>query len=471
MIKEHAALFNRIAMAVDVAILAISLVLSYRILLYSGRLVGDFSSHSWVLLYAIPLWLFFLYENKLYVSIRKLNPIDIFAGLLNAHTAACLVLGFVVFFFYKDQFSRGLFTYFTVISFVLLFIEKVAVRASLGHFRRLGFNYRNLLIVGTREKAHRLLQLLEEHKDWGLKVLGFLQAAEDQPLQESYEGRKVLGYAKDLMDICKSLPVDEVIFCLPKDMVDASEERLKDLEELGITFRMVLDFYDLVYSKKEFGLFHDELPILTFSSKNLDPQQLLLKRLLDIVGAVVGLLLTGLFLPFIALAIKLDSPGPLFFSQERVGESGRRFMCWKFRSMFIDAERRKQELMDQNEMKGAIFKIKDDPRITKVGKFLRKTSLDELPQFWNVLKGEMSLVGTRPPTPAEVNEYENWHRRRITIKPGITGMWQVSGRNMIDDFDEIVRLDIMYIDNWNLLMDIKILLKTIKVVFMREGSS
>jgi lipopolysaccharide/colanic/teichoic acid biosynthesis glycosyltransferase len=170
------------------------------------------------------------------------------------------------------------------------------------------------------------------------------------------------------------------------------------------------------------------------------------------------------------LAIRLESPGPIFFGQTRVGENGRKFTCWKFRSMYLDAEERKRELLHLNEMGGAIFKIRDDPRVTRVGKFLRKTSLDELPQFWNVLRGEMSLVGTRPPTPDEVEKYENWQRRRISIKPGLTGLWQVSGRNSISDFNEVVRLDLKYIDGWSLGLDIKLLLKTLKVVFFREGA-
>ncbi len=185
---------------------------------------------------------------------------------------------------------------------------------------------------------------------------------------------------------------------------------------------------------------------------------------------MVGVALLLLLSPLIALAIKLESPGPIFFGQTRMGENGRRFTCWKFRSMYLDAEERKKELLHLNEMGGAIFKIKDDPRITTVGKFLRKTSLDELPQFWNVLRGEMSLIGTRPPTPDEVQHYENWQRKRICIKPGITGLWQVSGRNSITDFNEVVRLDLEYIDTWSLGLDMKLLLRTLKVVFLREGA-
>lgn len=470
MLKEQAVLFNRISIALDFFTLILSLFIAYYLCLSLNVPLGSFWSYAWTLVIAIPLWTILLHKHKLYASIRRTSSVDIFIRLINVHVVGSVVLGFFIWIADKNHFSRFLFISFITISFLALLSEKIIVRKSLGYFRSRGYNFRNLLIVGTKQKAQKLHSLVEEHQDWGLRIVGFLQALEDEPLQEYVDNHKVLGYASELIKVCKSFPVDEVVFCLPKNLVIDAESYLKKLEEMGITVRMVIDFYDVKYTKKELSMFHDELPIMTFHSKCLDAQQLLMKRMLDITGSAIGLLVTGILFPFIALAIKLDSPGPLFFGQERVGESGRTFKCWKFRSMYIDAEERKKELMAQNEMNGAIFKIKDDPRITKVGKFLRKTSLDELPQFWNVLKGEMSLVGTRPPTPGEVSEYENWHRRRISIKPGITGMWQVSGRNQINDFDEIVRLDIAYIDNWSLGLDIKLLLKTFKVVFAREGS-
>jgi exopolysaccharide biosynthesis polyprenyl glycosylphosphotransferase len=210
--------------------------------------------------------------------------------------------------------------------------------------------------------------------------------------------------------------------------------------------------------------------MFTYYGKPFGVGQLFLKRCIDVAGALAGLGLTAFLFPFIALAIRLDSPGPLFFRQVRVGESGRLFTCWKFRSMYRDAERQKKELIPLNEMNGAIFKMRNDPRVTRVGKVLRRMSLDELPQFWNVLRGEMSLVGTRPPTPEEVAGYEHKHRKRICIKPGITGLWQVSGRNDIRDFDEVVRLDIEYIDRWSLWLDVKILTKTFRVLLARNGA-
>ncbi len=180
--------------------------------------------------------------------------------------------------------------------------------------------------------------------------------------------------------------------------------------------------------------------------------------------------ITLLFFPFVAAAIKLDSKGPVLFSQIRIGRNGRRFKIYKFRSMYMDAEERKKELEEKNEMQGLMFKMENDPRITKVGAFLRKTSIDELPQFYNVFKGDMSLVGTRPPTADEFEKYNQYYRRRISMTPGLTGMWQVNGRSDIEDFDDVVKYDLMYIDNWSLRLDIKILFQTVGVVLFGKGA-
>ena len=198
--------------------------------------------------------------------------------------------------------------------------------------------------------------------------------------------------------------------------------------------------------------------------------QIVIKRFMDICGGLVGMFFFGLAMLIFGPLIKIDSKGPILFKQQRIGKNGRVFEIYKFRSMYIDAEERKAELMEHNEMQGQMFKMKNDPRITRIGKILRKTSIDELPQFYNVLKGDMSLVGTRPPTVDEFNNYEPYQRKRISIKPGITGMWQVSGRSSITDFDDIVKLDCEYIDNWSVSKDIKILIKTVWVVLFGRGA-
>lgn len=211
-------------------------------------------------------------------------------------------------------------------------------------------------------------------------------------------------------------------------------------------------------------------PVISFCAKTFEQNKMIIKRAIDIVGALIGLLVTAVVTIFVAPAILIESPGPIFFKQKRVGKNGRYFYMYKFRSMYRDAEERKKALMEQNEMKGLMFKMTDDPRITKVGRFIRATSIDELPQFFNVLKGDMSLVGTRPPTVDEFMQYAGYHKRRLSIKPGITGLWQVSGRSNIEDFEDVVKLDLEYIDNWSLALDIKILFKTVLVVFKKDGS-
>ena len=224
------------------------------------------------------------------------------------------------------------------------------------------------------------------------------------------------------------------------------------------------------YIVKELSLFMDKAPMLSYTPPQYKMRYLIIKRLMDMAGGVVGSVIAALLYIILGPIIKLDSPGPVLFAQERVGKNGRLFKIYKFRSMYIDAEARKAALMQENEMSGPMFKMKEDPRITRVGKFIRKTSLDEFPQFFNVLKGDMSLVGTRPPTVEEFKQYADYQKRRLSRKPGITGMWQVSGRSEIKDFEDVVRLDCAYIDNWSLRLDIEILLKTVMIVFTGRGS-
>lgn len=253
--------------------------------------------------------------------------------------------------------------------------------------------------------------------------------------------------------------------------------------ETGVTVHLTLAKVDNVPGKKQLVERVGNYTVLTTSMNYASTRALLMKRLMDIAAGIVGCILTGIIFVFVAPAIYIASPGPIFFSQERVGKNGKKFKMYKFRSMYMDAEERKAELMAQNKLGDAkMFKMDFDPRVignkilpdgshkTGIGDFIRRTSLDEFPQFFNVLKGDMSIVGTRPPLISETNLYELHHRARLAIKPGITGMWQVSGRSDITDFEEVVRLDKEYINNWNLGLDIKILFKTVLIVFKKEGS-
>lgn len=470
MLKEQARLLNRLTAIVDLALVVLAFVVAYYIRrnFYSGD-VGSIKEYIWVLLPALLIWYYFLAKYKLYKSIRQIGFYDIFYRIFCVHLFSGIAVSALILFFDRDFYSRRLFLIFVLTAFVFLLMYRFFLKLLLGYIRSQGLNYRQLLIVGTRERAQEFIKLVEDHAAWGLRVLGVLQVAPGE-LKDNVSGYKVLGRLNDIVDCCKRYPADEVVFCLDKDQVVDIEMHLQNLEELGITVRMVLDFYKVDRYKRDLSFFEDNLPILTFHTKSLDAQQYFLKRSLDLVGSSLGLVVLLFCLPFIALGIMLESPGRIFYSQIRVGLNGRTFRIWKFRSMYSDADLQKSRLAGKNEMSGAFFKLKDDPRVTRFGRFLRITSLDELPQFWNVLKGEMSLVGTRPPTPDEVDKYENWHRRRISIRPGITGLWQVSGRNQIDNFDDVVKLDLQYIDNWTLGLDLRILCKTVWVVLARKGS-
>ncbi|MGT2783886.1 sugar transferase [Streptococcus merionis] len=262
--------------------------------------------------------------------------------------------------------------------------------------------------------------------------------------------------------------VDEVFANLPSDKYRVSEI-VSQFESMGIDVSFNINAYDLnPETQKKLQRLAD-FNVITFSTRFYSETHIIAKRALDIIGAIVGLVLCAI-VSIVLVPLIIKDGGPAIFSQERVGMNGRIFKFYKFRSMVPNAEELKKELESHNQMQGAMFKMDDDPRITKVGKFIRKTSLDELPQFYNVLRGDMSLVGTRPPTVKEYETYTPSQKKRLSFKPGITGLWQVSGRSNITDFDEVVKLDVAYIDSWSIWSDIKILLKTIRVVFQREGS-
>ena len=284
-------------------------------------------------------------------------------------------------------------------------------------------------------------------------------------------GIPVVADVHDMIQYIKGGIVDEVYIDLNTARMEKITSLVMELEEMGVVVHLHLNTLE---NYKDFDMSLGKLgniPVATFANRFYDYKELAFKRAIDIVGSLVGLCIMAVAMIFVVPAIKLESKGPVFFKQKRVGKNGRYFYVYKFRSMYMDAEERKKELMAQNEIAGGVmFKMKDDPRITKVGRVIRKFSIDELPQFFNVVGGSMSLVGTRPPTLDEVEKYERKQWRRISIKPGITGMWQVNGRSKIDNFDDIVEMDVEYIDNWSLMSDIKIILKTFIVLLKHDDA-
>ncbi len=364
--------------------------------------------------------------------------------------------------------SRGVYFSIAAINAALFFAAHVLMRYYLLKVYRNKRATNQIFLVTTADRVQDILAEADNTKDWAHRLTS-IAIIDDNQVGRWYEGVPVVATYDTMFQYAKQEIVDEVFLNVPYDTGASLAQVVNTFEDMGATVHVsieILNRFDDYH--KSFNVI-GSIPVVTFTNQSYDWKMMLVKRLMDIAGALVGLVITAVVTVFLAPPLLIESPGPLFFAQKRVGKNGRFFKIYKFRSMYRDAEERKKELESQNEMNGFMFKMKDDPRITKVGKFIRKTSIDELPQFFNVLKGDMSLVGTRPPTVDEFRQYEAHQKRRLSAKPGITGLWQVSGRNDIKDFEDVVKLDVQYIDNWSLGLDIKILLKTIKVVFEKGG--
>lgn len=364
--------------------------------------------------------------------------------------------------------SRGVYFCIAGINLVLFFLTHMAIKYYLLKIKRNKRATNQVFLVTTSDRVAAIMEEIDNSKDWAHR-LTCIAIIDDNQVGKWYEGVPVVATYDTMFQYAKEQIVDEVFINVPYDTGESLAKVVNAFEDMGATVHVtieVLNHFDDYH--KSFNMMGN-IPVVTFANQHYDWKLLLVKRMMDIAGAIVGLLITAVVTIILAPPLLIESPGPLFFAQKRVGKNGRFFKIYKFRSMYRDAEERKKELESQNEMNGFMFKMKDDPRITKVGKFIRKTSIDELPQFYNVLKGDMSLVGTRPPTVDEFRQYESHQKRRLSAKPGITGLWQVSGRNNINDFEDVVKLDVQYIDNWSIGLDIKILLRTIKVVFEKGG--
>lgn len=329
---------------------------------------------------------------------------------------------------------------------------------------------RKMLMVTTKAEAEKVVCDVLREKTWDLWVNGIVILDENM-VGESVCGIPVVADGSSMYQYATRAVVDEVFLHIPGQERFSVKSMIQKFEAMGakinLSIRLVEMDHEIPKKLDRVGSFHT----VTFAEREIPLWMMIGKRMLDIIGSLSGLTLTALITVFLAPIIKLESPGPVFFSQERIGKNGRPFRIYKFRSMFVDAEERKQELMKQNEMQGFMFKMENDPRITNVGKFIRKTSIDELPQFWNILKGDMSLVGTRPPTVDEFEKYDGYHKKRLSMTPGLTGAWQAYGRSQMTDFEEIVELDVDYIENWSLKKDIFILFKTVIVVLSGESGA
>ena len=395
---------------------------------------------------------------------------DEFVNVVKSELIFSAVLIMALFVMHRSaDLSRLVFGYQIVINTFMMYAARVIFKQYMVKVYRNSRHSNRLLVVTSSDQAENVLENLKEYNEWNRTIAGLVLT--DTAQVSEINEIPVVAHSEDFLNYVIRNDVDEVFIIDDKMMrTPLMDEWVRELEQMGIIVDVNIDAFDLSISGKKTLNRVGKYAVVSFARNLFSTRQMIAKRALDIVGSLVGMVILGIATIFVAPAIKLDSPGPVFFGQTRVGKNGRKFTFYKFRSMYKDAEARKKELMASNEVKGLMFKMEDDPRITKVGKFIRKTSIDELPQFWNVLRGDMSLVGTRPPTVDEFEHYEAKHKCRLSMTPGLTGLWQISGRSDIKDFDEVVRLDMQYIDNWSILKDIKILILTVKVVLTGRGS-
>lgn len=439
----------------DLAVVWVSFILATYIRFGNFRDMNDKEIHFQVCLVALlfcTVYSFFLEWNHQFL---KRGFAKEFYAVFKYNAFMILVTQTVMAFMkWSDMFSRLVTVYFAIINFVLSYLIHIAIKKAIRMHYKSEQSKIKVLVITQKNMAEAVKEKLTRNLNINYEIVQTVLIEEWQ---------------EDFLEKATFMAVDEVFIYTPELSQQKVQEIIGAFDEMGVDCHYCVNVEGVWSDRSSIGEFGN-YSVITYTRFQSGYKKYFVKRVMDIAGGLVGMLITLLFYPFVAIAIKVDSPGPVLFSQVRIGRNGRRFKIYKFRSMYMDAEERKKELEKQNEMQGLMFKMENDPRITKVGRFIRKTSIDELPQFYNVLKGDMSLVGTRPPTADEFEKYNQYYRRRISMTPGLTGLWQVSGRSEIENFDDVVKYDLEYIDNWSLTLDIKILLRTVWVVLAGRGS-
>lgn len=469
MLQQQVYIINLILMGLDAILVIAAGYSSYYGCIFFDELVpGQFSFLVSIIVvmfinnYAVGC--FGLYGDK---APSRLSTI--FLSLLKAVPINFICLSATGFVFEPEYYPRFFLFMFSILVYVYIAVFRTITLSYMVWFAKGGNQLRKILIVADSERGRIVSGALKNQLSWGHEIVGRVSEREEVDIGSGPEISS-FGTIDNLAVILRRIPVDEVVFALDGDRNIKLNEYLQICHKMGVCVRIVPALWRGEQHKITVECCQG-IPFINFRASSFEANDLLYKRLLDILGGAVGMLLLLGFFPFVSLAIKLDSPGPVIFKQKRKGQHGRIFELYKFRTMHENAEEMRDKLLSQNEMNGHMFKLENDPRVTRVGKFLRKTSLDEFPQFINVLRGEMSLVGTRPPTIQEVEQYQPEHLKRIAFKPGITGLWQISGRNKINDFEKVVELDCQYLVNWKFSDDLRILLKTVLIVLQRKGAS
>lgn len=470
MYQKKSNLHNLILMILDCIVILGSLIIS-NYLRNGNAFISDNIRMNFRLLMAASIISFLLVSlfKQLYKNILTRGILEECIQIISTNFVIFAGTSAILYFMgVLEAYSRWVFIYFLSIDCLCMFILHQLWKKYLPQIYHSIGRARRILLITEKKYMEELTDNLLKTKDFHYEIIGIVIADDDSGVAV-YDIPIVTGYEK-LVEYCQTASIDEVLVAVSQQCDVGVFGKLNDLSDMGIT----IHYYVLVprirgAKEKQLSKF-GELYTVTYADRFLPLGQLIIKRVMDICGAIVGCCILIVLTIVLGPVIKLESSGPIFFVQKRVGRNGRIFSMYKFRSMYIDAEERKKELLSQNEMNGFMFKMEKDPRITKTGAFLRKTSLDEFPQFINILLGDMSLVGTRPPTVDEFEQYSPYHKKRLSFRPGLTGMWQVSGRSDITDFEEIVRLDVQYIENWSVKLDIKILWKTFLAVIKRDGA-
>lgn len=459
----------------DMIVIQFSLMLAYWFR-HGIHLMYNVPVYRQMSVYLFLIDLIVMFFNESYRGILRRGYLVEFKAVLK-HITYVILLGLLYLFLLQEGeiFSRSAFLMMWAISIVLTWTVRVTWKNYLKIKKRDKVS-RSMIVITAKSIAESCLESLADYNYEPFKVMGIC-IMDDDLTGETIRDIPVIANEDTILEYIKCHWVDEVFINLPKE-IPLSDKLIQGCNAMGVTVHLNLMKLGKLNMENQVVERIGGYTVLSSSINIATERQAFLKRMMDIAGGLVGSIMTILFMIVIGPIIYIKSPGPIFFSQERIGRNGKKFKMYKFRSMYMDAEERKKELMDQNEVKdGMMFKMENDPRIIGgkngkkgIGHFIRSTSIDEFPQFFNILKGDMSLVGTRPPTIDEWEKYELHHRARMSAKPGLTGLWQVSGRSDIQDFEEVVALDTSYIQKWTLGLDIKILFRTVGVVLKKEGS-
>lgn len=464
---------NKFLLIVDISCILLSFFLATWIR-YGDITNTWFSTEGYGIAFVIILTLYIAiyYSYNTYSGFFKRGFFEEMVVVVKINIIFAVTITSVLYIFREGEaYSRLFFFCFLLLNCMITYIARQYCKVLLLSVYKKSSLSSKIMIMTTFDQAKKILARVRNENNWEYQITYFT-ILDIEMTGKKIEGIEVKADSSNMFEVAKQEVLDGVFIHIPNDspINFDLEDIILEFQNMGVTVDLSINTFGLKIHEKvvrEVSGYH----VLTFSSRLFNESQMILKRIVDFMGGFIGSMIAVILMIVLAPIIIIESPGPILFSQVRIGKNGRRFKIYKFRSMYMDAEKRKQELMAQNEMNGLMFKMKNDPRVTKVGKILRKTSLDEFPQFFNVLKGDMSLVGTRPPTESEFIQYESRHKRRLTLKAGITGLWQVSGRSDITDFEDVVKMDLEYIDNWSLQMDVKILVKTVGVVLFGRGSS